>query len=446
VSAARKKEWLEWARPTGRRLRRSVLLGLVALVVTVLCLKDHLLPESSPAARGYLAARKAGCFSCHGTGAESVPNPLRPAALARQAAGSGVWDFEPVPALLAGNDEATVLRQWIAEGISERSARSAAHQAKRERQSLQMPAYKQRLSAREIDEIVVYLMLARAAARPPSVMPEGERLARSLGCFACHGELGQGGVENPASLKGYVPGFFGRDFEILTGGADREQVKEWIRDGVTRELLEAGLPVLPLGRWILERQAIAMPAYGSLLSEEQIDTLADYLLELHRLGPLGVEHLEPLRRRPAVTPEAGTAPAIAERPVSFVRSIQPILESRCVHCHGPKTHKSGYRLDTRDAAIRSGTIGTIKGRPSIVPGAAASSLFMEFVECKKEDDEQEIYPMPPLEEGSLRPEQIELLRAWIDEDLDWPPGAVLRERRTQHFRAPEDSALSADRR
>jgi cytochrome c551/c552 len=273
----------------------------------------------------------------------------------------------------------------------------------------------------------VHLILSRRGRQPLEEMPEGERLARQLGCFSCHGELGQGGVENPGSLKGYVPGFFGRDFDLLTDGADRDTVRQWIRDGMPASWSEPWSLVGDLSRWFLKRQAIEMPAFGSVLSEEQLEVLVDTCLELHRLGPLGLEHLGFLAEGP---PEAGGETGTMLEPgaePSFVRDVEPILERRCVRCHGAETQKSGYRLDTVAAALQGGAIAALQRRPAIVPGDASASLLIEMIECQEEDETREIYPMPPKEDGSLSLEQISRLRAWIDTGADWPPGAVLRD-------------------
>ena len=52
------------------------------------------------------------------------------------------------------------------------------------------------------------------------------------------------------------------------------------------------------GEWFTRRQAVAMPAYGAILTDEEVRVLVDYCLELHRLGPLGTEAIEAYRRRP----------------------------------------------------------------------------------------------------------------------------------------------------
>ena len=50
----------------------------------------------------------------------------------------------------------------------------------------------------------------------------------------------------------------------------------------------------------------------------------------------------------------------------FDREIRPILQKRCVMCHGPAQQMSGLRFDRREDALRGGYSG-----PAIVAGKAA---------------------------------------------------------------------------
>lgn len=111
-----------------------------------------------------------------------------------------------------------------------------------------------------------------------------------------------------------------------------------------------------------------------------------------------------------LTPGAARAelPAAAKVKVDFAEHIQPILEKSCIRCHGPKKQKSDYRLDSREAALKSGEIGG-----SIVLGKSAESPFIKYVAGLDEDIE-----MPPSGDP-LTDEEIGLLRAWIDQGLVW---------------------------
>ena len=47
---------------------------------------------------------------------------------------------------------------------------------------------------------------------------------------------------------------------------------------------------------------------------------------------------------------AGSAPAA----VDFARDIQPILQTTCVECHGPKKTKAQLRLDSAAGVLKGG--------------------------------------------------------------------------------------------
>ena len=103
-------------------------------------------------------------------------------------------------------------------------------------------------------------------------------------------KLGQGGVANPASFKGYIPGFFGQDFRKLTANGDRAEILHWIDHG--RGLaVESGLLGRLASRY-LDGQAIPMPGYRDQLAGSEKERLADYLLLLNKSGPLPAREIE----------------------------------------------------------------------------------------------------------------------------------------------------------
>src|SRR5437867_6591486 len=97
--------------------------------------------------------------------------------------------------------------------------------------------------------------------------------------------------------------------------------------------------------------------------------------------------------------------------VDFVRDVQPILRQNCYGCHGPQQQMSNFRLDRRRDAMRGGTI------PVIGPGnSEGSRLFLRLIG-------NEYGPqMPPT--GALKPDQLAVLKAWIDQGAEWPDSAA----------------------
>jgi len=113
----------------------------------------------------------------------------------------------------------------------------------------------------------------------------------------------------------------------------------------------------------------------------------------------------------ALADEPELPPAV-DRPVDFVRDVQPIFAVSCYSCHDAKTQKSDYRLDQRASALEGGAIGG-----AIVPGNSADSLLIRYVA----DLEEGMFM--PAEGERLSDTQIGILRAWIDQGAVWPESA-----------------------
>jgi hypothetical protein len=96
--------------------------------------------------------------------------------------------------------------------------------------------------------------------------------------------------------------------------------------------------------------------------------------------------------------------------VDFSRDVLPVLSDNCFQCHGPdaKARKARLRLDTPEAALR-------KADPVIVAGQSGAS---ELIRRVRSADPSERMP-PPRSNHKLTPEQIELLRRWVDEGAHW---------------------------
>lgn len=403
----------------------ALILAAAVLLLTVL-FSEEIFPEYSPAHRGLQVARESGCFSCHGEGPQQgSPNPTLKTFPER---------FGTVPSMFDERLTADELRQWIANGITAEKSQSESFMASRKAHTLRMPAFSDQLSAPDIANLSAYLALMQYRASATNTPPQskGEQLARQYTCFSCHGELGQGGIENPGSLKGYIPGFFGTDFTALTRNGDHRDLHEWIENGVSDFFINQGFAGFYPGRFFNERQAIKMPAYKDLLTKAEITLLVDYLLELLEAGPLTAEAI--LEYRPL-----GSSTHVARNPGSEVpdttespgvqdpvfAEVSQILENHCLKCHGPEKQKSGYRLDYLEAALKGGEIAQFVEQAAIEPGDSSRSLLIRFIEAEEEDPMEEIYPMPSGDNSRLSPEQIETLKSWVNAGAPWPPGRKL---------------------
>jgi ankyrin repeat protein len=105
-------------------------------------------------------------------------------------------------------------------------------------------------------------------------------------------------------------------------------------------------------------------------------------------------------------PTSAQAPAT----VDFARDVQPLLRANCYSCHGETLQSGNFRLDRRRDSMPN-RVGANGAR--IVPGnSAASRLFIRVA------GSQGGLQMPPT--GALRPEDIGLIKAWIDQGAAWP--------------------------
>lgn len=107
--------------------------------------------------------------------------------------------------------------------------------------------------------------------------------------------------------------------------------------------------------------------------------------------------------------EIALLPPPAAQPVDFVKDIQPILEKKCVQCHGRGHDKGGFRLETRELLL-----GKSDNGKSVLPGNSANSFLIHMVAGL---DPEEIMPKKG---ARLTTNQVAILRAWIDQGVVWP--------------------------
>ena len=95
----------------------------------------------------------------------------------------------------------------------------------------------------------------------------------------------------------------------------------------------------------------------------------------------------------------------AAEPVSFSKSIAPLLLENCQGCHGAKKAEGSYRVDTFERSMGEGDSGAV--------GFVAESLddSEAFRRVLSEDVEERM----PLDREPLSEQQIALLKRWITE-------------------------------
>jgi ankyrin repeat protein len=92
--------------------------------------------------------------------------------------------------------------------------------------------------------------------------------------------------------------------------------------------------------------------------------------------------------------------------VDFGRDVLPIFRQNCIACHGPAQAISGLRLDRKSSVFRDGFRRVVKG------SSQNSFLYHRLIGTEYG------LQMPPT--GGLRPEQIAVIKTWIDEGAEWP--------------------------
>jgi hypothetical protein len=114
---------------------------------------------------------------------------------------------------------------------------------------------------------------------------------------------------------------------------------------------------------------------------------------------------------PDLQAEPKTAPLPKPSPkkdLTFEVDIMPLFERSCTKCHGEEKQKAKLRLDSRESALAGAGDEKV-----IIPGKSAASELV-LVIAKATDDEEEWMP-PPGKAKELSPEEIGLIRAWIDQ-------------------------------
>ena len=109
----------------------------------------------------------------------------------------------------------------------------------------------------------------------------------------------------------------------------------------------------------------------------------------------------PLRK---LFPTASAASDAAYVGSAYMRSIHPILDAKCVACHGASKEQAGLRLDFYELLMRGGKDGAI-----VAPRNPDRSLLLQRVTLSPTDQ----HFMPAEGRTPLTADEIAALRAWI---------------------------------
>jgi mono/diheme cytochrome c family protein len=104
-------------------------------------------------------------------------------------------------------------------------------------------------------------------------------------------------------------------------------------------------------------------------------------------------------------------PASTKTGVTYATDIKPIFDQSCVKCHSGDKPKARLKLDSLEGALKGSKDGKV-----VTAGDSANSLIVKCVAHVTADHDAW---MPPLHNrakiGPLNPDQIGLIRAWIDQ-------------------------------
>ncbi|MFN2237472.1 MAG: c-type cytochrome, partial [Anaerolineales bacterium] len=132
----------------------------------------------------------------------------------------------------------------------------------------------------------------------------------------------------------------------------------------------------------LGHEATAMISWGEILTSQQIQELVDYILQFE-VDQAGAT------QQPTPTPGV----------TSFTNDVLPILDAKCVACHG---NMGGWDSTSYESVITSGNNG-----PVVIPGDVNNSLLAQKIQGTQEKGSM----MPP--SSKMPDSEIQVILDWI---------------------------------
>jgi len=115
------------------------------------------------------------------------------------------------------------------------------------------------------------------------------------------------------------------------------------------------------------------------------------------------------------------------RSISFDTEIKPILEARCVKCHGAAMQLGKLDLRNRQLALKGGEKG-----PAMLPGNPAQSILFQRISGVEK-------PAMPMD-GKLSDKEVEAVKLWIEQGAPWQ-GEIGSKAAVNPLKALEESPL-----
>ncbi|MBE7497967.1 MAG: DUF4405 domain-containing protein [Verrucomicrobiaceae bacterium] len=143
---------------------------------------------------------------------------------------------------------------------------------------------------------------------------------------------------------------------------------------------------------------------AALITLAVLFALATHLSVRERIVPL----------HPLDEPSSDGFTATKEQPrasqVDFWKEVMPLFEASCTMCHGPLRQTSGFRADHREDFFSPRNGGAL-----VVPGDVTASRLLNIISGQQP-------AMNAAAAHHLPPEDILLLKKWIESGAAWPDG------------------------
>ena len=98
-------------------------------------------------------------------------------------------------------------------------------------------------------------------------------------------------------------------------------------------------------------------------------------------------------------------------PVVYEKDIEPIFYKRCITCHSGSVKEGRFDISNYEGLVKGGKRGT-----ALVPGKSESSLLYKLMGRTAKPF------MPPKDEEPATPEELALVKLWIDQGAKAPSG------------------------
>lgn len=203
-----------------------------------------------------------------------------------------------------------------------------------------------------------------------------------------------------AALTGVFAAIFGY-FLFLTGGYEGELIEAHKDDGIVFTLVLIAAFALKYTLDVKPNIKLLKPVYFSALGFTGIMMMSAG----HHGGE--ISHGDPIDALPskvlAKRESKKNAPVDAD-PMVYKQYIHPILEAKCISCHGADKQKGALRMDTVALMLEGGEETAV-----LVPGNVKESSLVTFLHLPMADDQH----MPPEGKTQMTAEEINVLEWWV---------------------------------